>query len=63
MSDIEKQAETKPEHADAEQRIDDLPHKELTEQDAEAVKGGASLPYSTITYEYKPQKPDGSLSP
>ena len=57
MSDMEKKLETKPEQSgDAEQpieqRFDDLPVKEITKQDAQAVKGG---------FEYKPQKPDGTL--
>ena len=61
MSDIAKKPETKPEQsADAEQPVEqqfaDLPVTEITEQDAQAVKGGAG-----VSFEYKPQKPDGSL--
>jgi hypothetical protein len=61
MSDIDKRPETKPEQsADAkqpiEQRFDDLPVTEITQQDAQAVKGGAG-----VSIEYKPQKPDGSV--
>ena len=57
MSDIEK---TREQSVDAEQpieqKLDDLPAREITEQDAEAVKGGAG-----VAFEYKPQKPDGTL--
>jgi hypothetical protein len=53
MSEIQKNPE---QSVNAEQpiegKIDDLPAKEITKQDAQAVKGG---------FEYKPQKPDGSV--
>ena len=56
MPDIQKNPE---QSVNAEQpvegKIDDLPPKEITEQDAQGVKGGG------VAFEYKPQKPDGSL--
>jgi hypothetical protein len=40
MSDIEKKPEQSAEPEKPTEQIDDLPNKEITEEDAEAVKGG-----------------------
>ena len=41
--------------------IKDLPEKKVSAKTAKNVKGGVSLSYGQIAWEYKPQKPDGSL--
>jgi hypothetical protein len=45
MSDTEKKTEKKPEHqaSRSADKIDDLPTKPSTDEDADAVKGGATL--------------------
>ena len=40
MSDIEKKPEQSADPEQSTEKIDDLPNKEITEEDAEAVKGG-----------------------
>lgn len=45
------------ERNDSEEFVTDLP---LAEPQAEATKGGP-MNYGRIEFEYKPQKPDGSL--
>jgi len=41
--------------------VKNLHVKTASAKTARRVKGGASLSYRKIEYEYKPQKPDGSL--
>ena len=37
--------------------IKDLPEKKVSAKAARNVKGGVSLSYGQVAYEYKPQKP------